>query len=375
MKRLYLDYNATTPLEAAAKTAMLEVMDLCGNASSTHADGRQVRQFVEAARKKVASYFNAAPAEVIFTSGATESNNLALKGFKGPIIASAIEHDSVLKTRDDIKICPVTLDGVINLDALEALLQEASQPCLVSVMAANNETGVVQPLKQIADLCQHYKAKFHCDAVQVIGKVTIDWTDLKIDMISLSAHKIGGPQGVGALIITPSTILHPLITGGGQERYFRSGTENVIGIVGFGAAIDQCLKRNWHSIKVMKDQLEAELQKINGVTIFGEKHERLPNTLNFTMPGVANTVQIMHFDLNGISVSAGSACSAGKVKTSHVLQAMKVPALQIGNSIRLSLGLETQSEDMTRFFEVWKDLYKRTHDITDSQETIRRIAQ
>lgn len=373
MKRLYLDYNATTPLDAAAKTAMLEVMDYCGNASSTHADGRRMRQFIESARKKVATYFQAIPANVIFTSGATESNNLAIKGFKGSVITSAIEHDSVLKARNDLIICPVTPDGVINLEVLENLLLQVSSPCLVSVMAANNETGVIQPLKEIAVLCQKYSVKFHCDAAQVVGKVDFDWGDLRIDMVSVSSHKIGGPQGVGALIVDQSITLHPLITGGGQERYFRSGTENILGIVGFGAAIEVCLKKDWKPIARIREKLESQLQQIKGVTIFGKNTQRLPNTLNFTMPGVVNTVQLMHFDLNGISLSAGAACSSGKVKTSHVLHEMGVPASVIENSIRLSLGIETKPEEISRFLEVWKILYNRTLAANEPQEVTRRI--
>lgn len=362
MSHIYLDHNATTFLLPQAKQAMLEIMDLCGNASSTHGNGRRVRQSIEVARRQIADYFKVAAAQVVFTSGATEANNLILKGFQGQVITSSIEHDSVLKTRGDLTICPVTADGIINLQVLENLLQESKNPCLVSIMAANNETGVIQPLESIVYLCRQYQALVHTDAVQVVGKVFFDWQQLGIDYISVSAHKIGGPQGVGALIVNPGQLLKPQMTGGGQERYFRSGTENVIGIVGFGAAIEQCQENNWTPIATLKEELESHLTtRFSGITIFGVKSPRIPTTVNLTMPGVVNTVQVMHFDLNGIALSAGSACSSGKVKTSHVLQAMGIAQTDIETSIRVSLGLQTTAAEIRQFIMVWENLYDRTH--------------
>lgn len=362
MLRIYLDHNATTHLLPQAKQAMLEVMELCGNASSTHGDGRRVRQYVEASRQKVADYFKVTAAQVVFTSGATEANNLVLKGFQGQVITSSIEHDSVLKAREDLVICSVTIDGIVDLQALEGLLRTSKKPCLVSIMAANNETGVIQPLEPIVALCRQYQALVHTDAVQVVGKVPFNWQQLGIDYISVSAHKIGGPQGVGALIVNPSLLLRPQITGGGQERYFRSGTENVVGIVGFGAAIKQSQNNDWTAIVALKEGLESALTaRFPGVTIFGAKSPRIPNTINLTMPGVVNTVQVMHFDLNGISLSAGSACSSGKVKTSHVLQSMGIGPGDIENSIRISLGLQTTAGEIQQFTKVWESLYDRTH--------------
>lgn len=363
MSHIYLDHNATTSLLPQVKHAMLEVMDICGNASSTHKNGRIVRQHIEKARQQVADYFKVSPAQVVFTSGATEANNLVLKGFHGQVIASSIEHDSVLKTREDLIMCPVTANGTIDLQTLENLLQEnGKKTCLVSVMAANNETGVVQPLESIVSLCRRYQVFVHTDAVQVVGKVFFDWQQLGIDYISVSAHKIGGPQGVGALIMNPGQTLKPQITGGGQEKYFRSGTENVIGIVGFGAAIEKCQENDWSVIATLKEEMENDLTThFPGVTVFGITSPRLPNTINLTMPGVANTVQVMHFDLNGIALSAGSACSSGKVKSSHVLQAMGVTQTDIENSIRVSLGLQTTVAEIQHFMTVWKSLYDRTH--------------
>lgn len=361
MTNIYFDHNSTTPLHLAAKNAMWKILEICGNASSIHTHGRRVRHSIEFARRQVADYFMVTPAQVVFTSGATEANNLVLKGFSGSAIVSAVEHDSVLKARDDVKICPVTTDGVIDLPALEVMLQQTAKPCLVSIMAANNETGIYQPLEAIVELCRGYQALIHTDAVQVVGKTQINWGELGIDYISVSAHKIGGPQGVGALIINPLHALHPQLTGGGQERYFRSGTENVMGIVGFGAAIEQCRYNDWAPIATLKKNLEIYLTStFPQVTIFGAEITRMPNTLNLTMPGVANAVQVMHFDLNKISVSAGSACSSGKIKPSHVLQAMGVPIAQMNTSIRISLGLQTTPEEIQHFIKIWEDLYYRT---------------
>lgn len=370
MPHIYLDHNATTPLCGQAKLAMLEVLDLCGNASSTHSAGRRVRQYVEKARASLADYFSVTPAQVVFTSGATEANNLVLKSFSGTVIVSAIEHDSVLKVREDVKICPVTKDGIVDLEALEDLLQQIKQPCLVSVMAANNETGVIQPLPEIVALCRHYQALVHSDAVQVVGKIAFDWSELGLDYISLSAHKVGGPQGVGALIINPNYALRPQITGGGQERYFRSGTENVSGIVGLGVAIEACRDNDWNAVAKLRQDIETFIgDEFPHTVIFGVNASRLPNTVNLTMPGVLSTVQVMHFDLHGVSLSAGSACSSGKVKTSHVLQAMGVDTRDINNSIRVSLGLDTTATHIRHFIEIWKKLYYRTH----GGEQIRRV--
>lgn len=362
MTAIYFDHNATTMLLPAARSAMEEVMNCYGNASSIHAAGRKMRQYIEKARTQIAAFFNVLPAQVVFTSGATEANNLVIKGFRGNVITSAIEHDSVLKARPDLTICPVTKEGVINLEALEALLQKTSSPCLVSIMAANNETGVIQPLLSVKELCRQYGAFFHSDVVQIVGKKKIDWSELGLDYLSFSAHKIGGPQGVGVLIVHPHHPLQPLIHGGGQERYFRAGTENVIGIVGLGAAVDQCDDQDWREVHHLRLELEQYLTThFSDVTIFGKTAPRLPNTVNLTMPGVSNSIQVMHFDLHHIFLSAGSACSSGKVKPSHVLQAMGVDPAQIETSIRISFGVSTTTAEIERFIEVWEMLYDRTH--------------
>lgn len=366
MMRLYFDHNATSPLLSQVKDAMILAMDKIGNASSVHQEGRHVRQQLEEVRQTLANYFAVKPSRVVFTSGATESNNLILKGHKGPVITSAIEHDSVLKAREDALFCRVTADGIVDLNHLEELIQQTPHrpdaPILISIMAANNETGVIQPLQEIATLGKKYGCILHSDAVQIIGKCDVDWTMLDLNYISLSAHKMGGPQGIGALIIDEGRSLMPLVIGGGQERYFRPGTENVLGIIGFAAAIDHCHPQKWGKIATLRDVLETRILNLCPETCFYGKsptHQRLPNTSNIRMPGVKNNIQVINFDLKGISLSAGSACSSGKVKTSHVLQAMGITDNQLHESIRVSLGPQTTSEDVDRFVLIWQDLYIR----------------
>lgn len=359
---IYLDHNATTPLCKEAKNAMMHVMDETGNASSIHKYGRSIRQSIEAARKNVAEVVHVSPSQVIFTSGATEANNMALQGFAGRTIISSVEHDSVYQARSDSLICPVDQNGILDLETLEDLLKQDTGPTLVSILFANNETGVIQPMDQIVSLVKRYRGRVHSDAVQALGKLPLDWKALNLDLISLSAHKIGGPQGVGALIVAPDLALKPLITGGGQERSFRSGTENVLGIVGFGAALQSHQSRKWDNTARLRTALEEKIiECCPEVTIFGKKVDRLPNTTNLTMPGVKSDIQVMNFDLLGIALSAGSACSSGKVKTSRVLQAMKVLPHHLETSVRVSLGWDTTESDVDFFIETWKRLFDQTH--------------
>ena len=361
MPRIYLDHNATTPLIPEAQQAILETMDTLGNASSIHTHGRTARTHIEEARESVAHFFKVKTSQVIFTSGATESNNMVLKGFQGTIITSAIEHDSVLDANPSALICSVDKQGILDLNHLEKLLINTTTPILVSIMAANNETGVVQPLDQIVQLCRRYGAKIHTDAVQAVGKINVAWTDF--DFISLSAHKIGGLQGVGALIINEKISLFPLIRGGGQERYFRSGTENRIGIVSLGTAITNCHNRDWHKIEALRNTLQDKLiSACPEVVIFSKDAPRLANTLCFSTPNLTSNTQVMHFDLSGISVSAGSACSSGKVKTSHVLRAMGVTSPHLDQSLRVSLGITTTATDIDQFFTAWQTLYSRSQE-------------
>jgi cysteine desulfurase len=360
MHSIYLDHNASTRLRREVKETMIKLMDHVGNASSIHGYGRTYRQHLEASRQKIADFMGVKSSQVIFTSGATEANNLALKGFNGQVIVSAIEHDSVLLARPDAFICSVDAQGLIQLNHLEDLLKKASKPALVAIMAANNETGVIQPLEAIHTLCRHYDAWFHCDAVQSIGKIKQSWSRLSGTMIALSAHKIGGPSGVGALIIDEKLPLSPLIQGGGQERSYRAGSENALGIVGFGTALEACHQDDWATISHYRDFLEMSIRQIAPeVAIFGNSVARLPNTTNLTMPGVSSAIQLMNFDLAGIAVSAGSACSSGKVKSSHVLKAMNVQKADAESSIRISLGWSTKQEEIHRFITVWQEIYYR----------------
>lgn len=357
---LYLDYNATAPLCGEAKQAMLEAMPLVGNGSSVHQFGRQVRHKIEQARQEVADFFKTSSSSVIFTSGATEANHLALCGFEGHIIVSAVEHDSVDQARLDRLVCPVDARGILDLTALEALLKKGNAPVLVSVMAANNETGVIQPLDQVVGLAKQYGAFVHCDAVQAIGRLPFSWEG--IDLISLSAHKLGGPQGVGALVMQTDIPVKSQLRGGGQERSFRSGTENFLGIVGFAAALKVVKDQDWVAVEQVRDTLETRLKALCPDALFlVQGAPRLPNTAALVMKGVKSATQVMNFDLAGIAVSAGAACASGKVKPSKVLKAMGVPGELADCSIRVSLGPTSQMDVIDRFLEVWMDIYERAH--------------
>lgn len=371
-KTIYLDYNATAPLLDNVRIAIQESLHIVGNASSIHHAGRHVRQRIETSRTHIGDFFGLSPKRIVFTSGATESNNLALRGFQGHVIVGATEHDSVFDARADKIICPVDDQGIINLVQLENIikmaLQTSPQPPLVSIMAANNETGAIQPLAEIVAVVKKYHGFVHCDAVQAVGKLSLNWTQLGIDMISLSAHKIGGLQGVGALFVSEKLPLIPQMRGGGQEFYHRAGTENVLGIIAFGHAIQNCLSNNgqdivtnWQPIAALRDELETEIQSFCPSTqIFSQKTPRLPNTTNLTMPGINSALQVMAFDLAGVAVSAGSACSSGKVKFSRVLKAMGVDDALSSCALRISLGPQTTREDVHRFIALWRQQYDRS---------------
>jgi cysteine desulfurase len=357
MTLIYLDHNATTPLHPDAKQAMVQAMGVIGNGSSVHQFGRQVRSLIEQARQSVADYFQTKAENIVFTSGATEANHLALCGFEGCVIVSAAEHDSVDQARLDRLVCPVNAHGVIDLKALETLLQEITGPVMVSVAAANNETGVVQPMKDLIALVKSYGAFIHSDAVQAVGRLPFP-TD-GIDLVSVSAHKIGGPQGVGALVNQTNVPLKAQLRGGGQERSLRSGTENALGIVGFGAALRRAQEQDWASVATLRDELENRLiADCPEAVILANKGCRLPNTTVLAMPGVSSATQVMSFDLKGIAVSAGSACSSGKVKPSRALAAMGVPKELADCSIRVSLGIGSHPGLVDRFIDAWATICK-----------------
>ena len=345
----YLDHNATSPLRPVAFDAMVEALNAGGNPSSVHRLGRAARARIDKARRQVADLVGAVPAEVVFTSGGTEANNIALRGHPR-VLVSAVEHESVLKAVPDAERIPVDGNGLIDLAALERLL--ANGPALVSVMFANNETGVIQPIADAVRLARAAGTLVHCDAVQAAGKVPVDLHGLGVDYLSLSAHKLGGPTGVGALIVRGGAPLATDRFGGGQESWRRAGTENVSGIAGFGAAAEA--SRNGLDA-ALRDRLEASLPG----RIHGAAAPRLPNTTCISMPGVKAETQVMAFDLAGVAVSAGSACSSGKVTRSAVLTAMGVEASEAETAIRISCGWNTVFDEIELLIAAWQGLYTR----------------
>ena len=363
---VYLDYNATAPLRPPAIDAVAAALRIGGNPSSVHGPGRAARRVVEDARERVAALVRARPAEVIFTSGGTEANALALSGSgAGCLLVSAVEHDSVLRNASQAMMLPVDGDGVVDLAAMERLLGSAAAgDTLVSVMLANNETGVIQPVAEIAALARARGARVHCDAVQAAGKIAIDMAALGVDMLTLSAHKLGGPQGVGALVLRDGAALAPILRGGGQERGRRAGTENVPGIAGFGAAAvaagADLAADETARIAALRDRLEEAVRRAAPqAVIYGARIARLANTSCIGLAGVAAETQVMALDLAGVAVSSGSACSSGKVRTSHVLGAMGVAPDAAGCAIRVSLGWDSTESDVDGFLAAWCGLARR----------------
>jgi cysteine desulfurase len=361
---IYLDHNASSPAKPAVRTAMLEAMERSGNPSSVHRFGRIARRYMEEARGSLAAFVGVRPARVVFTSGGTEANAMVLRGSRAStIITSAIEHDSVLANTPKAIRLPVTSDGVVDLAAAADIMKAEPAGALVSVMLVNNETGVIQPveeLSKIAKACGHF---MHTDAVQAAGRLPIDVASLGVDFLTLSAHKIGGPQGVGALIMDEKSALKPLLKGGGQEMNRRSGTENVAGIIGFGIAallaVDDL--RDMPRLSALRDSLQKQLLDIGGsdAVVLGAGAPRVGNTLCIAMRGTSSETQIMSMDLAGVAVSAGSACSSGKVKPSHVLRAMGASDEIASSAMRISLGWTTQNADIVRCAEAWASLHKR----------------
>ncbi|MBK18137.1 MAG: cysteine desulfurase [Rhodospirillaceae bacterium] len=361
--RSYLDFNATAPTRSEVIDAVTKAMQEGGNASSVHADGRAARARVERARQQVAALVGADPAGVIFTGSGTEANNQALRATKCErLIVSAIEHESVLQARDDAVICPVTPDGLVDLEALQALLAENSSSTVVSIMLANNETGIIQPVVEAVQIAHDAGAFFHCDAVQAAGKIPVDMMALGVDSLALSAHKIGGPQGIGVLICRDPSLMARFVHGGGQESGLRAGTENVPGIVGYGVAAECALVGldNFGGLANLRDDLELRIQELEpNVQIIGKNLDRLPNTSKILTKGLTSEVQVMGLDLDGVSISAGSACSAGRVEMPYVLAAMGVPEELGLCAVRVSLGWTTTGEDVDRYIEAWQKLYDR----------------
>jgi cysteine desulfurase len=373
-----MDHNATTAPRPAVREAVARALDVAGNASSVHGAGRAARKVIEDARDRVAALAGARSQDVVFTSGGTEANNLAVRGLESGsqklrVLASAVEHVSVLKAAPNVEPIPVDAEGVVDLAALETMLA-GTGPALVSVMLANNETGVLQPIAEVAAMAAKHGAIVHCDAVQAAGKIPLDITALGVHMMTLSAHKFGGPPGVGALVLAADlaqhTTLSALVLGGGQERGLRAGSENLPGIAGFGVAAEEALKNSSESARlaVWRDRIEEVLGRQEGVRVFGAGAPRLANTSCLTMPGVAAERQIIAFDLAGIALSAGSACSSGKVEASHVLAAMGVAVDEAATAIRISLGWTTTGRDIDAFLAAWSEIFERAEAATKNVE-------
>ena len=357
-RETYLDWNATAPLRPEAAAAVADALALGGNPSSVHGRGRAARRLVEESRAAIAALADAPADGIIFTSGGTEANHLALLGAgRERILVSAVEHSSVLQAVPEADRIPVDGDGLVDLVALAALLTSNKRPALVSVMLANNETGVIQPAAEIAAVAHAHGALFHCDTVQAAGKMKLSLADIGADFLTLSGHKIGGPSGIGALVVAPGAEVTPLLRGGGQERNRRAGTENIAGIVGFAAAAAASDPAQYDRVGELRDRLEAALPSD---TIVAAGAPRLLNTAAIAMPGVPAETQIIALDLDGVMVSAGAACSSGKVGPSHVLAAMGVAPDIAGATIRVSLGWSTTEADIAHFLDAWTALYRRT---------------
>ncbi len=365
---VYMDYNASAPLREKALDAMIEALHGFGNASSIHRFGRERRALIEGAREKVAKLVGAEKANVVFTSGGTEANNLALANREGrALFVSAIEHPSILAPaeRSGATFIPVNREGIVDLDVLRNGLRSLSRPAMVSVMAANNETGAIQPVRELARLCHEAEALFHCDATQMIGRLPFHLMEDEIDLLTLSSHKIGGPQGMGALVARrDDMILEPQILGGGQERSRRSGTENVAAIVGFGVAAYEAAKEiaegsSQKTIAALRDRLESGLEKILGVHLFSKNAPRLFNTSAFALEGASASILVAALDLAGFAISAGSACSSGKVRPSHVIKAMGYEPSLSAAAIRVSLGTRNTKEEIDGFLAAFASLAKK----------------
>lgn len=364
---VYLDHNATAPIGAAAAVAMRDALALVGNPSSVHRFGRQARAAIETARGQVARLVGAAPAEVIFTSGGTEANALALSGPPvARLVVSDIEHESVLaaaagRVGCEVRRVGVTPAGIIDLDALDRALAGGDAPTLVSVMWANNETGAIQPIDAVVRIARRHRALVHADAVQAVGRLALSFADSGLDLMTVSSHKIGGPAGAGALIARAVTEIRPLLAGGGQERGHRAGTENRLGIVGFGAAADAAADRAWlDRVRTLRDGFEERLRAAAAdARILSADAPRLPNTSCVAMPGVSAETQVMAFDLDGIAVSAGAACSSGKVRRSHVIDAMDPGGDAAANAVRISFGPGNGPADVDRVLASWLGLHRR----------------
>jgi cysteine desulfurase len=365
---IYFDHNATTPVLSEVTNLLMPYFNMPLNPSSIHKFGRNSRSLLEEARAAIALSMNAKLTrddyDIIFTSSGTETNNLIINNFAGkPIIISAIEHPSVKIAAEKHSNCifvKVDENGKLDINHLEQILSQQTTSGLVSVMFANNETGVIQDIKLIADITHKYGFYLHTDCSQAYGKIAIDITDLNIDFATISGHKSGAMTGVAALIMRSNFDLQPMIIGGGQEKSKRSGTENLLAIISLGMVakiIDQRISF-YQSLEKYRNYLEQEIAKIcDNVVFFSAKVARLPNTSYIAMPNVKNDIQLIHFDLSGIAISSGSACSSGKVSSSHVLTAMGYDEQFTSCAVRVSLGTGNSKQDIEKFIKIWGDVY------------------
>ncbi|UWI83304.1 cysteine desulfurase family protein [Wolbachia endosymbiont of Howardula sp.] len=365
---IYADYNATSPISKNVQKHIIDTLYKCIlNPSSLHKKGQEARRILENTRDKVRNVLGVSSTqEIIFTSGATEANNMVMKGITDHHqVISAIEHPSILESADHPHIVPVNHEGVIDLLALEkTLIKLTGKKIIVSVMMANNETGVIQPIGDIVQISHRFQALCHTDATQSVGKIKVDMEELGVDLLTFSSHKFGGILGTGVLIFNKNIAIKPIIIGGQQERGIRGGTENVIAITGLSTALDDIpeLLSRMHTIKILRDHLETQVLSYDSkIKIFSKNSKRLPNTSFIYMPGVKNDIQMMYFDLNNIAVSNGSACSSGKIEASQVLLAMGITHTEAECAIRISIGPDTSMQDIKKIESCWYNLYHKRH--------------
>jgi len=379
--QVYLDHNATTPVDPRVLEAMLPYYrDKYGNASTLYALGREARVAIDNARERIAELIHASPQEIYFTSGGTESDNTALKGVAfanrergNHLITSQIEHSAVLDTCRylenhgfEVTYLPVDRFGKVSTEALLKAITDRT--LLISIMHANNEIGTIQPIKEMGAIARERKIYFHTDTVQTFGKLPIDVKQMNIDLLSVSAHKIYGPKGIGALYVRKGVKMDPLLHGGEQERKRRAGTENVPAIVGFGKAVELAKKQmeeETRHLTKLRDQLFEGIQaKVDGITLNGHPTDRLPGTLNISVRHVKGEALLLQLDRKGIFISTGSACASGSIEPSHVLLALGLPEAEARNSLRFSLGRENTEEDIAYVLTVFPEVVKKLREVS-----------
>lgn len=373
---IYADYNATAPLRPEAKTAIESALEIGANPSSVHRLGREARKIIERSRVQIATAIGASPSEIIFTSGGTEAVGLGIRALAAAtnydlkFLVNSTEHDCVMQNVDmqnvSITKLPVDSSGMLNLqflqDSLASIERNSKERPVLFLMLANNETGVIQPVSKAVSLMKNVGGLTFCDAVQGLGKIDVDVTSLDVDYLTLSAHKVGGPQGVGALWRRSNTPLQTLLAGGGQEKSMRSGTENLSGIAGFGSAVEAACNAisDYQSLAQLRDRMEQSLKQEAEIVVAGQNAERLAGVSNFAYSGFRSETQVMAMDLEGIAISSGSACSSGKVRRSEVLSAMGYDDVLANCAIRASFGWRTKSEDFDQLAETWLNVMRRT---------------